>query len=282
MYAGCDGNGTISTKLAYSPFGGKTSGTELPFGFSTKPVDASGFVYYGFRFYNAQIGRWLTRDPIDENGSVNLYQSCRNNLVDDYDYLGLKDEESYTGSLTGYVETLFARKEIGGYFPDVKVDYDASKTTTEDEKVTADLTCASKCRISFTLKAVFILKVDNDKTYAFTWIPKTAQDKADFKKYKKGYDKLIKIVQDHEKGHQDVAHDLFKKWEEQFKNPISYKLSVCQEDFKKAIDGVLANKKTELTNEYDNAMNTYHDKFGRTITNIVDVIMLEANPTWEK
>ena len=68
VIAVCDGNGMISTKLAYSPFGGMTSGADLPFGFSTKPVDASSLVYYGFRFYNSDVGRWMSRDPIEEKG----------------------------------------------------------------------------------------------------------------------------------------------------------------------------------------------------------------------
>ena len=29
--------------------------------------------YYGFRYYNPETGRWLSRDPIAEKGGFNLY-----------------------------------------------------------------------------------------------------------------------------------------------------------------------------------------------------------------
>ena len=40
-------------------------------------------------FYNASTGRWLSRDPIGEQGGVNLYQFVRNSTVDRTDRLGL-------------------------------------------------------------------------------------------------------------------------------------------------------------------------------------------------
>jgi RHS repeat-associated protein len=36
----------------------------VPYHFSTKFTDATGLVYYGYRWYDAQKGRWLSRDPI--------------------------------------------------------------------------------------------------------------------------------------------------------------------------------------------------------------------------
>jgi RHS repeat-associated protein len=42
-------------------------------------VDSNTGLYnYGFRFYNADLGRWLSRDPIRERGGLNLYQFVRN------------------------------------------------------------------------------------------------------------------------------------------------------------------------------------------------------------
>jgi hypothetical protein len=40
------------------------------------------------RFYDPQQGRWLNRDPIEEEGGENLYAAVDNNLIDDVDYLG--------------------------------------------------------------------------------------------------------------------------------------------------------------------------------------------------
>ena len=57
-----------------------------PFRFSTKYQDEeTDLLYYGYRYYNASTGRWLSRDPIGEAGGLNLYGFCRNdgcNAVD--------------------------------------------------------------------------------------------------------------------------------------------------------------------------------------------------------
>lgn len=62
-----------------------------PIGFSTKYEDAeTGFLYYGYRYYSAEMGRWLSRDPIEERGGINLYGMVRNDAVNRWDYLGLE------------------------------------------------------------------------------------------------------------------------------------------------------------------------------------------------
>ena len=32
-----------------------------------------GMPYYGYRFYSPRLGRWITRDPIEETGGRNLF-----------------------------------------------------------------------------------------------------------------------------------------------------------------------------------------------------------------
>ncbi len=45
-----------------------------PFRFSTKyQDDETDLVYYGYRYYSASTGRWLSRDQIEELGGINLY-----------------------------------------------------------------------------------------------------------------------------------------------------------------------------------------------------------------
>jgi len=83
------------TGYRYDPFGiilessGPMAET-FRFRFSTKyhePV--SGLVLYQKRAYCPELGRWLSRDPIEEEGGLNLYAFCGNNPVDRYDALGL-------------------------------------------------------------------------------------------------------------------------------------------------------------------------------------------------
>jgi RHS repeat-associated protein len=50
---------------------------------------ASGVRYYGFRYYSPNTGRWLSRDPMEEEGGLNLYGMVNNNPINDYDAFGL-------------------------------------------------------------------------------------------------------------------------------------------------------------------------------------------------
>lgn len=62
----------------------------MRFRFSTKYEDAeTGLLYYGYRYLNVETGRWLSRNPIEEAGGVNLYGFVGNNGVNFWDFLGL-------------------------------------------------------------------------------------------------------------------------------------------------------------------------------------------------
>ncbi len=44
--------------------------------------------YYGYRYYDPQTGKWPSRDPIEEEGGVNLYGFVGNVPINRVDYLG--------------------------------------------------------------------------------------------------------------------------------------------------------------------------------------------------
>ena len=44
---------------------------------------------YGFRYYNPETGRWLNRDPIEEEGGEHLYAFVLNNSLNSFDPYGL-------------------------------------------------------------------------------------------------------------------------------------------------------------------------------------------------
>jgi RHS repeat-associated protein len=75
----------------YSPFGKTTvkTGTyadENKFGFSSEYFDKeTNLVYFAFRYYSPELGRWLSRDPIGEQGGFNLYAMLANNPVNGWD-----------------------------------------------------------------------------------------------------------------------------------------------------------------------------------------------------
>jgi len=98
-----DGSGAVQSHYEYDPFGNDitpagTAGSlhnSFPFRFSTKYLDPeSGQYEYGMREYNQLIGRWNSRDPIEEDGGLNLYGICSNDLFDCFGEYG-KDVHGY-------------------------------------------------------------------------------------------------------------------------------------------------------------------------------------------
>lgn len=94
-------SGEVVAHYEYGPFGELIRATgdkagDFNFRFSTKYQDVeTGLLYYGFRYYDAETGRWLSRDPFGEQGGLNLYGMVGNNLLNSVDYLGL----SHVGDL---------------------------------------------------------------------------------------------------------------------------------------------------------------------------------------
>ncbi len=80
----------------YGPFGeviratGPTAKVN-PFRFSTKfDDDETDLLYYGYRYYNPSTGRWLSRDPQEEDGGLNLYGFIGNDALNRADLIGLE------------------------------------------------------------------------------------------------------------------------------------------------------------------------------------------------
>ena len=71
-------SGTVLSHYDYSPFGElliSTAPHPSPFRFSTKHHDPeTDTLYYGYRHYSPRLGRWLSRDPLEEESDFeNLY-----------------------------------------------------------------------------------------------------------------------------------------------------------------------------------------------------------------
>jgi len=60
-----------------------------PFLFSSEYLDSeTGLVYYNYRYYSPELGRWTKRDSIEEDGGFNVYGFVGNQAVNQTDYLG--------------------------------------------------------------------------------------------------------------------------------------------------------------------------------------------------
>jgi RHS repeat-associated protein len=87
--------GDIVAHYEYAPFGtlSSASGDSAylnPWRFSSEYADdGTATVYYNYRNYEPICGRWMGKDPLDEQWSVNLYSFCQNNAEYYLDAYGL-------------------------------------------------------------------------------------------------------------------------------------------------------------------------------------------------
>lgn len=110
-FAAYDGNGNViglvdgstgleSARYEYDTFGNtiRLTGTgtiakDNPFRFSTKRTEReSGLVLYEYRPYSTFLGRWPNRDPIGEQGGINLYAFAFNDPGNRVDIFGHSTE----------------------------------------------------------------------------------------------------------------------------------------------------------------------------------------------
>ncbi|MCP9266964.1 RHS repeat protein [Xenorhabdus sp. XENO-1] len=88
-----DGDGNLISQEEYYPYGGTAVWTARSLAeveykttrYSGKEKDATGLYYYGYRYYQPWIGRWLSADPAGTVDGLNLYQMVKNNPVVNFD-----------------------------------------------------------------------------------------------------------------------------------------------------------------------------------------------------
>jgi RHS repeat-associated protein len=90
--------GNVTTLYDYSPFGLTVSRSgpaadANTYRFSTKCQDGTGLSYYGYRYYDAGLGRWTRRDVFGEGLSWNLFSFLKGRVLDLMDPFGLFDKK---------------------------------------------------------------------------------------------------------------------------------------------------------------------------------------------
>ncbi|NLH74653.1 MAG: RHS repeat-associated core domain-containing protein [Verrucomicrobia bacterium] len=101
MVALVNSGGTLQASYIYDPYGRYLTGTGTlltsnVMRFSSKPwvsflssSATSGLYYYGYRFYDTYLQRWVNRDLLEEFGGRNLYLSLANDPANTIDASGL-------------------------------------------------------------------------------------------------------------------------------------------------------------------------------------------------
>jgi RHS repeat-associated protein len=115
-------SGATTSTIRYFSFGATrfTTGT-LPTDkkFTGQRLDETGLYYYGARYYDAEIGRFISPDSIIPNPanpqSLNRYSYCLNNPLKYIDPSGHESVEDYLKVIAPYVPGLDPGKEAGDF-----------------------------------------------------------------------------------------------------------------------------------------------------------------------
>ncbi|MEM6405190.1 MAG: RHS repeat-associated core domain-containing protein [Pseudomonadota bacterium] len=99
-----DAEGKVLTQEEYYPYGGTAiraakSQTEVKYKivrYSGKERDASGLYYYGMRYYQPWLGRWLNADPEGTADGLNVYRMVQNNPATFVDPDGTRTHSFHT------------------------------------------------------------------------------------------------------------------------------------------------------------------------------------------
>ncbi|VWB16539.1 FG-GAP/YD repeat-containing protein [Burkholderia lata] len=118
-----DATGLVISYEEYFPFGGTSyvigeNAAEVRlkhYRYSGKERDATGLYYYGLRYYQPWLGRWLNPDPAGTIDGLNLYRMVRNNPVT------LGDEDGRMPLFKGmFDKDYIGQMDIGGEFVDIR------------------------------------------------------------------------------------------------------------------------------------------------------------------
>jgi RHS repeat-associated protein len=115
-----DTSGNLTASYHYNPWGallgitGSHSSANT-MRHSSKPwfgwrgSSTAGLTYFGYRFYDPTTMRWVNRDPIGEEGGLNLYQFVKNSPMNLFDPLGL---QSNVISIPGMIASGWSARDI--------------------------------------------------------------------------------------------------------------------------------------------------------------------------
>ncbi len=92
--------GLIAEVYNFTAFGEETIGSTLnPWRFSSKRSE-EGLIFFGMRFYDPSLGRWLSPDPAGFKDGSNLYAYVHNSPLNRLDLFGLSSESIIPYNIT--------------------------------------------------------------------------------------------------------------------------------------------------------------------------------------
>ncbi|MBG6030178.1 hypothetical protein I5E97_03825 [Proteus hauseri] len=127
-----DGQGQLVSYEEYYPYGGTAiwfsqnalEATYKTIRYSGKEKDATGLYYYGYRYYQPWVGRWLSADPAGTVDGLNLYRMVRNNPVTLHDPDGRNPSFTPEGRKDEVLQKMTPKELKDSYHQDVIINLD--------------------------------------------------------------------------------------------------------------------------------------------------------------
>jgi len=98
-----DSSGTVQTSYTFEPFGNTTasgSASTNSFAYTGRELDAGNLYFYRARYYNPQLQRFISEDPIRlAGGDINLYAYAGSSPTNLFDALGLQSSSGLNGAV---------------------------------------------------------------------------------------------------------------------------------------------------------------------------------------
>jgi RHS repeat-associated protein len=116
-----DATGTLQTTYSFDAFGNTTlagSSTTNSFAYTGRELDASGLYFYRARYYNPQLQRFISEDPLGYAGnSVNFYEYANSNPVNFRDPFGLSGCDQVCQNQISVLQSMFPGSRVVGNDP---------------------------------------------------------------------------------------------------------------------------------------------------------------------
>jgi len=135
-----DSTGALQTQYTYEPFGNAMASgaaTTNSFAYTGRELDPTGLYFYRDRYYNPQLGRFISEDPVGFKSGINVYAYVGNNPISFVDPLGHDACKQIRRSVFEYINSIYELAKRGPINPpDNPIDYyEAGETANHVLKV---------------------------------------------------------------------------------------------------------------------------------------------------
>lgn len=106
--------GGLINKTTYAPYGSETlsqGSANVAYKFTDKEKDNTGLIYFGARYYDPEIGRFITVDPMKDG--LNWYAYAANNPINNIDPNGFYTLYRVSGGRTCLENTVTGELKMG-------------------------------------------------------------------------------------------------------------------------------------------------------------------------